>query len=92
MAHPSAALPQDIYVLDASHALVVTDGKHVYAIANPTATAINATVVGSIFNYNTDGYYEITTSDIIPVQPGATIYGRFTSVTGSAADLLCYVN
>ena len=71
---------------------MTTNGKCVYAITNPTGTAINATVIGSIYNWDTDAYKETATEDIIPVQPGATIYGRFTSVTGSAADLLCYVN
>jgi len=96
MAHPSDSLPKDVYVLDATNALVTSNGKKIYAIHNPTNNAIDATVKGSIYNWDgtASAYVEISasTTDVIPVQPGATLYGRFTSCLASAADLICYVS
>lgn len=95
MAHPSDSLPKDVYVLDGSNALVPSEGKYIFALLNPTAAAINATVKGSIYNWDsgTSTYKQIasTATDVIPVQPGAVVYGRFTSCNASAADLICYV-
>lgn len=95
MAHPSDSLPKDVYVLDATNALVPSEGKYIFAMLNPTAAAINATVKGSIYNWDSgEGAYEqiaSTATDVIPVQPGAVVYGRFTSCLASAADLICYV-
>jgi|TARA_B100000035_G_C20527108_1_gene347945 hypothetical protein len=94
MPHPSDALPKDVYVLNGTNKLIPPNGKFVFAITNPTASAVNATVKGSIYNYDsgTSSYKQIasTATDIIPVQAGATLYGRFTEVN-SAADVLCYV-
>ena len=88
MAHPANAFPKDLYQLSNGAALALTD-KHVYAMNNPTATAISATVVGSNYTYQTDAYKAQSGNVTIAVQPGATVYGRFTSVTGDG--LLCYV-
>ena len=49
MAHPSDTLPKDVYVLDGTNALVPSEGKFIFAILNPTAAAINATVKGSTY-------------------------------------------
>ena len=96
MPHPSDVLPKEVFVLNNTNALEPSNGKFIYAIMNPTADSINATVKGSIYNYDGTspaGYKQIasTATDVIPVPSGATIYGRFTSCTASAADLLCYV-
>ena len=93
MAHTSDSLPKDVYVLDATNALVPSEGKYIFALLNPTAAAINATVKGSIYNWDGSAYEQIasTATDVIPVQPGAVVYGRFTSCLASAADLICYV-
>jgi hypothetical protein len=88
MAHPSDAFPKDMYQLSGTNALTFTD-KHIYAINNPTASAINATVKGSNYTYQSDAYKATSGNVTVAVQPGATVYGRFTSVTG--AGLLCYV-
>ena len=90
MAHPSDALPKDVYVLSSTNTLSFDNGKAVYAINNPTAAAIDASCIGSIYTYQTDAYKLAATAQTISVQPGATVYGRFTSVTG--AGLLCYVS
>lgn len=90
MAHPSDALPKDVYVLSSTNTLSFDNGKAVYAINNPTAAAIDASCIGSIYTYQSDAYKLLTTAQTISVQPGATVYGRFTSVTG--AGLLCYVS
>jgi len=90
MAHPSDALPKDVYVLSGSNAVSFDNGKAVYAINNPTVAAIDASCIGSIYTYQSDAYKLLTTAQTISVQPGATVYGRFTSVTG--AGLLCYVS
>ena len=95
MAHPSDSLPKAVFVLDGTNALVPSDDKYIFAITNPTASAIDATVKGSIYNWDSGSstYKQIasTAFDVIPVQPGATIYGRFTSCAAGAADLICYV-
>jgi|TARA_R100000482_G_scaffold76060_1_gene29523 hypothetical protein len=96
MPHPSDVLPKEVFVLDGSNALVPSNGKFIYAIMNPTASAMDATVKGSIYNYDGTapaGYKQIasTATDVIPVPSGATIYGRFTSCSAESADLLCYV-
>ena len=88
MAHPSDAFPKDMYQLSGTNALAFTN-KHIYAINNPTDTPISARVQGSNYTFDTDAY-KATSGDVtVSVQPGATVYGRFTSVTG--AGLLCYV-
>lgn len=88
MAHPANAFPKDLYQLSAGVALALTD-KYVYAMNNPTAAAINATVVGSNYTHQSGAYEAQSGNVTIAVQPGATVYGRFTSVTGDG--LLCYV-
>ena len=90
MAHPSDALPKDVYILSGSNTLSFDNGKAVYAINNPTASAITAACIGSIYTYQTNAYKPVATAQNIAVQPGATVYGRFTSVTG--AGLLCYAS
>ena len=90
MAHPSDALPKDVYILSGSNTLSFDNGKAVYAINNPTDSAITAACIGSIYTYQAGVYAPTTASQNISVQPGATIYGRFTSVTGGG--LLCYAS
>jgi hypothetical protein len=89
MAHPANAFPKDLYQLSGGVALALTD-RYVYAMNNPTSAEISATVQGS--NYTvTSGSYRPASGDVtITVQPGATVYGRFTSVTGDG--LICYVD
>ena len=89
MAHPTQAFPQDVYILSSTNALAFTDGSCVYAVHNPTASAIDSTCIGNLFTYQTDAYKPVSTGQTIAVQPGATLYGRFTSVVG--AGLICYV-
>ena len=88
MAHPANAFPKDLYQLSGGTALALTD-KYVYAMNNPTATAISATVKGSNYTESSGSYVANSGNVTIAVQPGATVYGRFTSVTGDG--LLCYV-
>lgn len=88
MAHPSDAFPKDMYQLSSTYTLAFTN-KHIYAINNPTDSAINATVKGSNYTYQAGAYKATDGNVTVAVQPGATVYGRFTSVTG--AGLLCYV-
>jgi hypothetical protein len=40
MPHPSDVLPKEVFVLDGSNALVPSNGKFIYAIMNPTASAM----------------------------------------------------
>lgn len=95
MAHPSDTLPKSVYILNSSNALNSTtglgDNKRVFAITNPTASPIDASCIGSNFTYQTNAYKQVDTAQTIAVQPGATIYGSWTSVAGAAAGLLCYV-
>jgi len=58
-----------------------------FAVYNPTNAAINASVKGSIKVVDSGAYVDTTAAQTIAVQPGATMYGRFTSVTGN--DLIC---
>lgn len=89
MAHPANAFPKDLYQLSGGVALALTD-KYVYAMNNPTALAISATVQGSNYTVSGGAYAADSGNVTIAVQPGATVYGRFTSVTGDG--LLCYVS
>jgi len=84
MAHPSNALPTNMVILSGSTAF--TDNI-TYALHNPTAAAINATVIGRIKTLNTT-YKEDATGQTIAIQPGSTLYGSFTSVVG--ATLIAY--
>jgi len=88
MAHPSDSLPKDVYIIDSNN-LSLTNGKRVFAITNPTAAAIDASCTGSNYTYQTDAYKQIDTAQTIAVQPGATIYGSWTTVGGDG--LLAYV-
>ncbi len=58
-----------------------------FAVYNPTNGAINASVKGSIKIVDSGAYADTTAAQTIAVQPGATMYGRFTSVTGNG--LIC---
>lgn len=89
MAHPTQAFPQDAYILHTTNALAFTDGSYVYAVHNPTASPIDSTCIGNLFTYQSDAYKPIAGGQTIAIQPGATLYGRFTSVVG--AGLICYV-
>ena len=89
MSHPTQAFPQDVYILSSTNALAFTDGSCVYAVHNPTNAAIASTCIGNLFTYQSDAYKPIATGQAISIQPGATLYGRFTSVVG--AGLICYV-
>ena len=85
MAHPSNALPTNIVILSGTDAF--TDNI-TYALHNPTAAAINASVIGRMKTYQSTAYKDVATSQTIAVQPGGTLYGSFTSVVG--AGLLAY--
>jgi len=84
--NPSNSFPRNAVILDGTNAFA---DEVSFAVHNPTGSAIDATVIGAFITYDTDGYYEDATAQTIPVQPGATLYGRFTSVNG-AAGLMCY--
>ena len=58
-----------------------------FAVYNPTANPISASVQGSIKVVDSGAYVDTTAAQSIAVQPGATMYGRFTSVTGNG--LMC---
>ena len=93
MAHPSDALPKDVYIIGStalSSTTGLTNGKRVFAVTNPTSAAIDASCTGSNYTYQTDAYKKIDTAQTIAVQPGATIYGSWSSVGGSG--LLAYVS
>jgi hypothetical protein len=91
MAHPALSFPQDVYILNATDALAFTDGSYIYAVQNTTGSAINATCIGNLFTYQSDAYKPIATGQTIAIPSGATLYGRFTSVTGASAGLIAYV-
>jgi hypothetical protein len=80
MAHPSNILPNNLVILSDS---VAFTGNLTYALHNPTATAISATVIGRIKTYQTDAYKDESTGQSIAVQPGEYFYGSFTSVSGN---------
>jgi len=93
MAHPSAVLPQELYILDGTNDLTLTGGKYVVAIYNPTAAAVTVDVTGAITKYDTDAYKLVKTEVTgVPIPTGGYIYGRFTNVESSAANVICYVN
>lgn len=93
MAHPSAALPSNIYILNGSNPLALSDGKYVIAIYNPTASQVTVDLTGAIVNYNNSAYQK-NNSEVtgIPIPAGGTIYGRFTNVGCTTANVICYVN
>lgn len=74
---------KNIVVLSSTNAFNLND---TFAVHNPTAVAISATLAGSIKVYDS-GYVDAVSTTAILVQPGGTLYGRFTSVTGSG--LIC---
>lgn len=93
MAHPSEVLPKSMYILNGTNDLTLTDGHHVYAIHNPTASAVTVDITGSIYTWQTDAYKESNSEKTsFPIQPGATLYGRFTNVESSVANVVCYVS
>ena len=75
---------KNIVVLSSSVAFTLND---TFAVYNPTNAAINASVKGSIKIVDSGAYVDTTAAQTIAVQPGATMYGRFTSVSGD--DLIC---
>jgi hypothetical protein len=85
--HPSSSFPGNIAILDGSNAFA---DQVVFAVYNPTASAIDATVIGSCLAHDGAAYAETSAAQTIAVQPGATLYGRYTSVNASAAGLICY--
>ena len=85
MAHPSSAFPTNMVILSGSDAY--TDHT-TYALHNPTAAAIHATVIGRMKTFQSTVYADVATGQTIAVQPGGTLYGSFTSVVG--AGLLAY--
>jgi hypothetical protein len=93
MAHPSASLPNDIHILNGTNDLTMSNGKHVIAIYNPTASQVTVDLTGAIVNYNSSAYQQ-NDSEVtgIPIPSGGTIYGRFTNVGCSTANVICYVN
>jgi hypothetical protein len=93
MAHPSASLPNDIHILNGSNDLAMTNGKYVIAVYNPTASQVTVDLTGAITTYQTDAYKQ-NDSEVtgIPIPAGGTIYGRFTNVGCTTANVICYVN
>jgi len=93
MAHPSASLPNDIHILNGTNDLTMSNGKHVIAIYNPTASQVTVDLTGAIVNYNSSAYQQ-NDSEVagIPIPSGGTIYGRFTNVGCTTANVICYVN
>jgi len=75
---------KNIVVLSGGVAYTETD---TFAIYNPTNGAINASVKGAIKIVDSGAYVDTTAAQTIAVQPGATMYGRFTSVSGNG--LIC---
>ena len=61
MAHPSEALPKNMYILNGTNDLALTNGRHVFAIYNPTAAAVTVDITGSLYTYQTDAYKELST-------------------------------
>lgn len=95
MAHPSSTLPKNVYILSNGNALKsgqgLPRGSRVFALTNPTDTAITASCIGSNKVWDTDAYKATDASQDIAVQPGATIYGSWSSVSAGADGLLAYV-
>ena len=92
MAHPSEALPKNMYILNGTNDLTLTNGRHVFAIYNTTAAAVTVDITGSLYTYQTDAYKELSTETTgFPIPSGGTLYGRFTNVESSAANVVCYV-
>jgi len=92
MAHPSEALPKNMYILNGTNDLALTNGRHVFAIYNPTAAAVTVDITGSLYTYQTDAYKELSTETTgFPSPAGGALYGRFTDVETSAANVVCYV-
>lgn len=95
MAHPSSTLPKNVYILSSTNILKsgqgLPRGSRVFALTNPTDTEISAGCIGSnkIWNSQNTAYETTTVEQTIAVQPGATIYGSWSSVKG--AGLLAYV-
>jgi len=92
MAHPSEALPKNMYILNGTNDLALTNGRHVFAIYNPTAAAVTVDITGSLYTYQADAYKELSSETSgFPIPSGGTLYGRFTNVGASAANVVCYV-
>jgi|TARA_R100000482_G_scaffold13469_1_gene3999 hypothetical protein len=91
--HPSNSFPRNAVILSGTNAYT---GEVVFAVYNPTAAAISATIKGSFTTYdsttdddgNALGYVEDAGDQSVSIQSGHTLYGRFTSVSGG--DLICY--
>jgi len=92
MAHPSEVLPKNMYILNGANDLALTNGRHVFAIYNPTAAAVTVDITGSLYTYQTDAYKELSTETTgFPIPSGGTLYGRFTNVESSVENVVCYV-
>jgi hypothetical protein len=92
MAHPSEALPKNMYILNGTNDLSLSNGRHVFAIYNPTASAVTVDITGSLYTYQTDDYKELSSETTgFPIPSGGTLYGRFTNVGTATANVVCYV-
>jgi len=92
MAHPSEALPKNMYILNGTNDLALTNGRHVFAIYNPTSAAVTVDITGSLYTYQSSAYSELSTEVTgFPIPSGGTLYGRFTNVESSVANVVCYV-
>lgn len=92
MAHPSEVFPKSIYILDGTNDLTLTDNHYVYAIYNPTGSAVTVDITGNLYTWQTDAYKELSSEKTsFPIASGSTLYGRFTNVESSAANVVCYV-
>lgn len=86
--HPSNQLPRNQVILDGTNAF---DAETSYAIYNPTANAVSMTVTGSFWTYSgtASAYVEDGTAQTVAVPSGSTVFGRFSSVNGTAG-VICY--
>ncbi len=75
---------KNIVVLSGGMAFTLND---TFAVYNPTDTPISASVIGAIKIVDSGAYVDTAAAQTIAVQPGATMYGRFTSVSGDG--LIC---
>ncbi len=81
-----------MYILDGTNDLALTNGRHVFAIYNPTAEAVTVDITGSLYTYQTDAHKELSTEKTaFPIPSGGTLYGRFTNVGAPVANVVCYV-
>lgn len=81
-----------MYILSGSNDLALSDGRHAFAIYNPTAAEVTVDITGSLYTYQTDAYKE-NSSEVtsFPIPSGGTLYGRFTNIGCATANVVCYV-